>query len=233
MTNFGRSLTLNPIQLIIFDCDGVLIDSEVLSKKVLLKMLSELGAKASGDYFDAHFLGHSFEHVTAKILEDFKVALPEAFKDDYHHSLMQTFSAELVSTPELKTILSQLKLPICVATSSSPERVKHALSVTELTDYFTNCVFTSSEVKRGKPAPDIFLHAAQKMGVPPANCLVIEDSSAGITAAKAANMPVVKYAGASHLKNQPTDISDVMDDVVTIHEWKQLFDLAPSLISKD
>ncbi|MEP1386135.1 MAG: HAD family hydrolase [Paraglaciecola sp.] len=233
MTNFGKSLTLKHIKLIIFDCDGVLIDSEILSKRVLLKMLNELGAKASGDYFDRHFLGHSYEHVSAKILEDYGVVLPKQFKDDYHQSLMQTFSKELVPTPELKVLLSQLKLPICVATSSSPERVKHALSVTELTDYFTNCVFTSSEVKRGKPAPDIFLHAAKKMGVPPEHCLVIEDSTAGITAAKAANIPVIKYAGASHLKNLRTEVSNVKDDAVTIHEWKQLFELAPSLISKD
>ncbi|MFT2091125.1 HAD family hydrolase [Paraglaciecola sp. 2405UD69-4] len=229
MTNLNGTTRYKNIELVIFDCDGVLIDSEVLSKRVLLKMLGELGADVSGEYFDLHFLGHSFAHVTAKVLADFSVSLPEEFKDDYHQALMETFTAELTTTPELQALLSQLSLPSCVATSSSPERVKHALKVTGLTESFTDCVFTCSEVKRGKPAPDIFLHAAQKMGVKPQHCLVIEDSAAGIKAAQAAQMQVIKYLGGSHFNNQETVNSNITDDVVTIQQWKQLYKLAPSL----
>ncbi|MEP2652581.1 MAG: HAD family hydrolase [Paraglaciecola sp.] len=233
MTNLNTYQINEDIKLVIFDCDGVLVDSEILSKKVLLKMLTKLGAQVTGEYFDRHFLGYSFNHVSAKILEDFTVTLPQNFRKDYHQALMETFSAELTPTPGLKTLLSKLSLPCCVATSSSPERVKHALKVTELDTFFTKCVFTCSEVKKGKPAPDIFLHAAQKMGVMPKHCLVIEDSCAGIKAAKSAEMQVVKYTGASHLKNKNLINSNVTDDVVTIHEWIQLFDLAPLLMSKD
>jgi HAD superfamily hydrolase (TIGR01509 family) len=228
-------LSTSPIGLVIFDCDGVLVDSEVLSKRVLLRKLAELGANVSSDYFDTHFLGHSYEHVTAKVLDDFSVVLPKEFRHDYQHSLMQTFSAELTSTTELEHVLSRLAVPFCVATSSSPERVKHALNVTGLTEYFKDCVFTCSEVKKGKPAPDIFLHAAAKMGLAAKNCLVIEDSLAGIQAAQAANMQVIQYTGASHFSNHHAatkkKLQKVLHEVTTISHWKQLFELAPSLSS--
>lgn len=219
------------IDLVIFDCDGVLVDSEVLSKRVLLIMLNELGINASSDYFDAHFLGRSFEHVTAKILEDFNINLPNEFCQDYQQSLMRTFTAELKPTVELEKALSKLGVPFCVATSSSPERIKHALSVSGLAEYFETRVFTCSEVKNGKPAPDIFLHAAEKMGVSAKNCLVIEDSLAGIQAAQAAKMRIIKYTGASHLISSHTPSTKLPDEVITISHWKQLFELAPSLSS--
>lgn len=213
-------LLRNPIELIIFDCDGVLVDSEILSKQTLVKMLKELGAKVSDEYFYTHFLGYNFEHVTAKVLADFSVVLTDDFRLAYRDALLEVFSTELKPTIGLEPMLEKLNVKSCVATSSSPAKVSHALHATSLNEYFSGHVFTASEVQNGKPAPDLFLHAANKMGVLPEHCLVIEDSQAGIQGAKAANMRVIRYAGASHLINQ-----NINDDVHTITQWEPLIHL--------
>lgn len=215
------------IELIIFDCDGVLIDSEVISQRVLLRMLKTLGANVSPDYFNTHFLGYSFDHVQKKILDDFLVTLPSNFSEHYQQILIDEFSTELTPTDQLNWAITQLITPYCVATSSSPERVNRALTITHLVHYFTHCTFTASEVDKGKPAPDLFLYAAKKMNVRPENCLVIEDSLTGIQAAQAANMHIIHYVGASHLS--PT--AHTLDGVTTITHWRQLFELAPWLSS--
>lgn len=210
----------NPIELIIFDCDGVLVDSEILSKQTLLKMLKELGVNVSDEYFYTHFLGYNFEHVTAKVLADFSVVLTDDFRFAYRDALLEVFTTELKPTVGLDSILEKLNVKSCVATSSSPAKVSHALHATALSEYFSGNVFTASEVQNGKPAPDLFLRAANKMGVLPENCLVIEDSQAGIQGARAANMRVIRYAGASHLINQ-----NINDDVHTITQWEPLVHL--------
>lgn len=220
----------NSINLVIFDCDGVLVDSEILSQRVLLSMLEKIGVVVSEDYFLTNFLGFNFEHVTAKVFTDFSVTLTSEFRQSYRAALIEVFASELEQTHQLEGVLSQLNINSCVATSGSPEKVKHSLHYTKLEQYFDSRVFTSSEVKHGKPAPDLFLHAAKKMGVAPQNCLVIEDSSAGIRAALAANMHVIRYIGASHLKNK--DIAtQMLDNVCTIAHWNQLFEQVPSLSS--
>lgn len=220
----------NAINLVIFDCDGVLVDSEILSQRVLLSMLKELGVVASEGYFLTNFLGFNFEHVTAKVLTDYGVTITSEFRQRYREALIEVFAQELQKTEKLDWLLSQLNVESCVATSGSPEKVKHSLHYTKLEQYFDGKVFTSSEVKNGKPAPDLFLHAAKKMGVSPENCLVIEDSSAGIRAGLAAKMQVIRYVGASHLKNK--DITtQIAGDFSTIGHWNQLFEQVPSLSS--
>jgi len=230
MTKANTLSRHSAINLIIFDCDGVLVDSEILSQRVLLSMLKKLNVVVSEDYFLTNFLGFNFEHVTAKVLTDFSVTLTSDFRQRYRAELIKVFAAELQQTNQLEWLLAQLKVSSCVATSGSPEKVKHSLHYTKLEQYFDGRVFTSSEVKKGKPAPDLFLHAAEKMGVAPKNCLVIEDSNAGILAAKAANMQVIRYAGASHLKNKNIS-TQILDDISTIRHWNQLFEHAPSLNS--
>lgn len=228
MNQLQNSLIEHDIDLIIFDCDGVLVDSEVLSKRVLLDMLKKVGANVSGHYFDTHFLGYNFEHVTAKVLADFSVTLTNNFRQDYRKALNTVFASELETTKDVKWLLSQLNIKSCVATSGSPEKVKNSLKHTGLDEYFIGHVFTSSEVEKGKPAPDLFLHAANKMGVSYKNCLVIEDSNTGIKAALAANMSVLRYTGASHM----SDITvQLIDDICTINHWSQLFDRVPSVSS--
>ncbi len=223
--------TQNPVKLVIFDCDGVLIDSESISKRVKISMLKDNGVNVSDNYFDTYFLGYSYESIKARVLEDYAVALTDDFRQEYLHTLMQTFEKELKPTAELKWMLSQLKTPYCIATSSSAQRVDSAFEITGLAHYFKDRIFTASEVKNGKPAPDLFLHVAANMGVAAKNCLVIEDSQAGIQGALAANMRVIQYAGASHLKDKGLSDTDKSNNLKRIFDWKQLFDLFPSLKS--
>lgn len=230
MTQSDSLLTQAKIDLIIFDCDGVLVDSEVISKRVLLAMLADFGVKVSEYYFHKHFLGYNFEHVTAKVLADFSVTLTSEFRHNYRSAIRDAFATELKPTLQLPWLLPQLNVKTCVATSGSPEKVKNSLHYTRLENYFTGHVFTSSEVKNGKPAPDLFLYAAKKMGVSHENCLVIEDSQVGIKAAQAANMRVIRYAGASHMQNRKM-AAQPFDGVCTIDHWNQLFKKIPSLSS--
>ena len=220
--------------LVIFDCDGVLIDSEVLSKRTLLNMLGELDVVVTSDYFDVHFLGQSYAHMVNKIDQDYAVLLPKDFQVTYQSQLLDTFAQELRPTPAIEDVLSRLAIPICVATSSGPERVKRALELTGLTHYFGEHVYTSSEVQHGKPAPDLFLHAAQRMGVEPARCLVIEDSSAGLQAGHTANMDGIWYTGASHLVNlTQSDIDGSCHStnqfLMNIQHWETFFSCFPQL----
>ena len=220
------TVTNADIELVIFDCDGVLIDSEILCKRVLISMLHDLGVKIDDDYFDKHFLGKSYDSAKAQIAEDFNISLPVAFRDDYLTALLAVFAEELIPTPGLETILQRLVVRKCIATSSHPERVSFSLKTTALETVFNGYVTTSAEVTRGKPAPDIFLLAAEKMRVPPEKCLVIEDSDAGIEGALSAGMSVVKYTGASHLEG---GVSSAFKGVPVIEHWRELPGLYPTL----
>jgi len=190
---------MSPIELIIFDCDGVLIDSEKISARMLIAELAGLGITVDLPYVARHFLGRSYPVVMAQIRQDFAITLPDGFEDAYRNRLLAAFEAELEAVPGVVAVLRDLALPWCVATSSSPRRVEASLRQTGIWPLAAPRVFTASEVARGKPAPDLFLHAAQRMRVDPARCLVIEDSLTGIRAARAAAMRVWRFTGGSHL----------------------------------
>ena len=203
------------IDLVIFDCDGVLIDSEGMSASVLINELSLQGLTVTLDYVREHFFGRSFPTVAQTIRDDFHVTLPEDFELRYRKSLLDRFEHELTPTRGVKTVLDRLGCAKCVATSSSPERVQRSLAITDLGKFFGPDVFTASQVTRGKPAPDLFLFAASTMGVAPERTLVIEDSAPGLEAATAAGMTVCYYAGGSHLVDMPprnSGASIYMDD---------------------
>ena len=219
----------NHIELVIFDCDGVLIDSEILCKRVLISMLADLGVVITGEYFDKHFLGKSFPSAKQQIVTDFNVFLADDFRDEYLAALLVVFAEELKPTDGLEQVLNSLNVKRCIATSSSPSRVSFSLETTGLSALFEGTITTSEEVENGKPAPDIFLLAAEKMGVLPEKCLVIEDSMAGIEGALAANMQVIRYMGASHLAKTACDQGH---DFRVISQWKDFPLLAPQLFEK-
>ncbi|WP_232365016.1 HAD family hydrolase [Salinimonas marina] len=202
----------NNIKLIIFDCDGVLIDSEILSMKAWQAVLSRRHRTLSAAYFTQHFLGKSMQHVLQCLADDFSLAFTAADVDEFHHELQQQFRRDLHPTPGIETVLSHLQIPYCLATSSSPQRTRFALKTSGLAHYFGNNRFTRDEVEHGKPAPDLFLHAANTMQVAPAHCLVIEDSEAGLQAARAANMPYLHYIGGTHLKACTVNGRDTFDN---------------------
>lgn len=189
------------IDLIIFDCDGVLIDSEGLSGAVLIDALAEIGIAIDFDHFCTRMVGRSFPTVAAG-LRARGCDLPEGFEGLYRSRLLSRFESDLAACEGIAAILDGLDRRFCVATSSSPTRARRSLELTGLADRVEGRLFTASEVAHGKPAPDLFLHAAARMGVAPARCLVIEDSLPGLEAARAAGMRMLRYTGGAHLKGR-------------------------------
>ena len=186
-------------ELVIFDCDGVLIDSEVISARMLIAELAGYGVTLDRAFVSRYFLGRSYPAVLAEVRTRFGVALPDQFEADYRARLLAAFQRDLKVMPGVRDCIDQLALPYCLATSSSPERLRQSLVLTGLTDLFGDRVYTASRVARGKPAPDLFLFAAAEMRAQPQNCIVIEDSLNGVTAGLAAGMEVWRFTGGSQL----------------------------------
>ena len=196
--------TMETIELVIFDCDGVLIDSEVLANSSEVEFLKEFGIELELDEYMRRFLGKSNKDVVRELEAEFGNVLQHGLPRDFwaraQKSLFKTFLNELQPTQGLKTLLKKLALPKCIASSSSLKRLDVSLTATNLKDSFEPYIYSSEQVKNGKPAPDLFLFAAEKFQVAPENCLVIEDSPHGVVAAVAAGMYAVGYTGASHIK---------------------------------
>ncbi|MGQ0567739.1 MAG: HAD family hydrolase [Gemmobacter sp.] len=192
-------------QLIIFDCDGVLIDSEIISARMLVAELAGLGVAIDLAYVTRHFLGRSYPVVMQQIRDDFGLDLPPAFETAYRERLLAAFEADLRIMPGVRAVLDTVALPFCVATSSSQGRAERSLALVGLDHLVGPRLFTAASVARGKPAPDLFLHAAAACGADPTACLVVEDSLNGIRAARAAGMQVWRFTGGSHLAGQGGD----------------------------
>lgn len=186
-------------ELIIFDCDGVLIDSEVISARQLIAELKGYGVEMDMAFVSRHFLGRSYPVVLKEVRDRWGVALPDRFEADYRARLLAAFERDLRRMEGVVETVTALRLPYCLATSSSPERMRRSLEITGMTGLFRDVAFTASEVARGKPAPDLFLHAADRMGVRPEACVVIEDSFNGVRAGLAAGMRVWRFIGGSHM----------------------------------
>ncbi|WP_134724246.1 HAD family hydrolase [Paracoccus luteus] len=183
---------------LIFDCDGVLIDSEPLSVAELGLALRAAGAPVSdADIYD-RMIGRSVAEITALVHGEHGIdATP--LLPGYRARLAERFAAELRPIPGIAAALAALSgLPRAVASSSTPARLDQTLRLTGLWDAFAPHIHSATEVARGKPAPDLFLHVAARLGVRPADCIVIEDSIAGIRAAQAAGMRCIAFTGGSH-----------------------------------
>ena len=217
--------------LIIFDCDGVLIDSEIISARMLVEALADRGVQIDLPYVARHFLGRSYPVVMQTIRQDFGLDLPPGFEEDYRELLLEGFRQSLTIMPGVRAVLDGLGVPFCVATSSSPRRVEMSLTLVGLWQTVRNRTFTASEVARGKPAPDLFLHAAARMGADPARCLVIEDSLTGIRAGLAAGMTVWRFVGGSHLgPDTPEEPEDARPHRRLV-SFGEFFQIAPDLKS--
>lgn len=184
--------------LVIFDCDGVLIDSEIISARMLIAELARLNVHIDLDYVARHFLGRSYPTVMAQIRHEFGLDLPPDFEDRYRDRLLAEFRQSLRIMPGVAGVLADLAIRWCVATSSSPRRAALSLELVGLATDVGARLFTASQVARGKPAPDLFLFAAHAMQADPARTLVIEDSLTGVRAALAAGMQVWRFTGGSH-----------------------------------
>lgn len=189
---------VSPAGLVIFDCDGVLVDSEPLSMRVLLETAAEAGAVIDVAQGYESFLGKSLASVTDILRDGYGVDLGSHALDRMRERLYTLFRQQLKPIPGIAEALAAMPVPFCVASSSQVERICLSLDVTGLRSFFGDHIFSASMVARGKPAPDLFLHAAREMRIEPARCIVIEDSPAGINAARHAQMRVFAFTGGSH-----------------------------------
>jgi HAD superfamily hydrolase (TIGR01509 family) len=184
-----------PISLVIFDCDGVLVDTERIAVRIDVAVLAELGWKMSEAEVIERFMGKSDDAMTREIEAHTGRKLPESWEAPFRHLYREAFAAELQPVPGVVEALDAITLPTCVASSGTHEKIRYTLGLTGLYDRFAGRIFSVDDVRRGKPAPDLFLHAASRMGAAPERCAVVEDSPYGVQAARAAGMRAFGYAG--------------------------------------
>ncbi|MFG2607196.1 HAD family hydrolase [Streptomyces sp. NPDC048514] len=209
--------------LIIFDNDGVLVDSEPISNRLLAAHLSELGHPTSYEESIRDYMGSAMHRIHELVLERTGQRLPDDFDDVFHARVFAAFERELKPVAGVGDVLERLAadgVPYCVASSGSHERIRVGHRTTGLDRWFAEeRIFSSQDVGRGKPAPDLFLHAAERMGVAPRRCLVIEDSPLGVQAAVAAGMdvygftamtPAARLTGANQLFTSMAELADLL-----------------------
>lgn len=181
------------MELVIFDNDGVVVDSELLANEVLADLLTEHGHPTSLEESIRDFMGGTLSGVRSAIRQRSGQNLPADFDESYHRRLFEAFSTDLRPVEGIQSVLEGLEAPFCLASSGTFDRIVRSLTVTKLFDYFAGRIFSAEQVAHGKPAPDLFLHAASTMAVPTSRCVVIEDSPNGVAAARAAGMTVLGY----------------------------------------
>ncbi|MBM6592651.1 HAD family hydrolase [Microvirga pudoricolor] len=217
--------------LLIFDCDGVLVDSEILSCQIDAELLTELGFPYTAQEIARQFVGSSIKDQIVRIEAEHNRLIPADFPERLHTTLMARFETELQPIPGVRDAILSLPYDRCVASSSTPDRIAISLRITGLSDLFDRR-FSSVEVTHGKPAPDLFLHAAGRMGYAPADCLVIEDSRFGVQAARAAGMRVIGFTGGGHCADDHETVLKAHGADLVIGRMSDLRDTVLSLLDR-
>ena len=184
--------------MIIFDCNGVLVDSEPLAATIVSQEFIRAGFALTPDIVARYFIGRRQADMFAEVEIAAGRKLPKDFAATVAAATLRRFRSELRATAHAGHALSWLRGPKCVASSSTLDRMRVSLETTDLIRYFEPNLFSAADVPNGKPAPDLFLHAAAKMRVNPGDCLVVEDSAVGVAAGVAAGMTVIGFVGGSH-----------------------------------
>jgi HAD superfamily hydrolase (TIGR01509 family) len=184
--------------MVIFDCNGVLVDSEPLATSIVSQEFMRAGFPLTPDIVARYFTGRRPADMFAEVEIAAGRKLPPGFAATVASATLRRFRAELRATAHMAQALSWLRGPKCVASSSSFDRIRVSLESTDLIRYFEPYLFSATEVRQGKPAPDLFLHAAAKMHVAPRDCIVVEDSAVGVAAGVAAGMTAIGFIGGSH-----------------------------------
>ncbi len=189
-------------KLIIFDCDGVIIDSEILACSIEVRHLAELGYNISLDEYMDSYMGRCFQDIIDDIQKKSPALDIDAFCEMSAGKIYtDEFKNNLKALPEIENLLQNLKYPFCIASGSSIERLNYTLDLVGLLPYFENKIFSAEMVENSKPSPDIFLYAAQQMGYNPKDCIVIEDSINGVKAGIAAGMETYAFVGGKHMND--------------------------------
>ncbi len=195
------TITTVNTDLVIFDCDGVLVDSEVIVIEIEAKLLAAAGFPVTADEIADRFVGLSYPDMMQLLEEDHGRPVPAELSKRIQNDALAAFPHRLQAVRGIPRLLDGLELPRCVASSSDLDRLRLSLDVTGLECHFDrDHVFSAEMVDNGKPAPDLFLHAAENLGAEPGRCLVIEDSPHGVTAAISAGMRVLGFVGGQHAR---------------------------------
>ena len=192
----GRSPASEP--LVIFDCDGVLVDSESVVTRIEAELLGRIGVVMTPAEVGEAFIGLSDDEMHRRIEARWGVAVPPALIAEKADRIERALRLEVTAVDGIAAVLEQLRAARCIASSSSPERIRATVARAGLDHHFGSHVFSATMVARGKPEPDLFLFAAAAMHARPARCVVVEDSPYGVEAGRAAGMTVVGFTGASH-----------------------------------
>jgi HAD superfamily hydrolase (TIGR01509 family) len=214
--------------LIIFDCDGVLVDSEVSSCRAHALTLCRHGYPITPDQVLRRFLGVSDREARLIIETELGRKLPDDFESQVKQATLEFYANDLKAIANVSEAIAAIDLPKCVASSGTPEKIRHGLTCAGLYDQLAPHIFSASQVKRGKPAPDLFLLAAESMRATPERCIVIEDSMPGITGARAAGMTVFGFHGGSHCASGHAEMLCAAGATVSFDDMRQL----PALIAQ-
>jgi HAD superfamily hydrolase (TIGR01509 family) len=215
--------------LVIFDCDGVLVDSELISCRAHAQTLSRHGYAITEQQVLERFLGVSDREARLTIEAESGRALPDDFEAQVKAATLQFYAGDLRAIANVSETIAAIDLPKCVASSGTPEKIRHGLICADLYDVLAPHIFSATQVKRGKPAPDLFLFAAEQMRTSPARCIVIEDSVPGVTGALAAGMRVLGFHGGSHCRPGHADKLCAAGAVTIFDDMRHL----PALIAAE
>jgi HAD superfamily hydrolase (TIGR01509 family) len=204
---------------IIFDCDGVLVDSESISSAVLTSMTNELGATISNEEALHHFTGKSLKFCLDYIESVLGKPLPTDFDMEFRKRSFEQFSLHLQPIEGIHELLNSLTIPFCVASSGPIEKIIRNLTTTNLFSFFEGNIFSSYEIQSWKPEPDIFFHAAKKMGFEVNECLVIEDSITGVQAAKEGGFDVVAFVNDSNTERFKNETIPICFSMKEVHQF--------------
>ena len=226
---------MTDIRAVIFDMDGCLVDSEPMSLETLAELMAAEGLHATPDDLRKRFLGMSIQAIVRQIAQALdRPDLPD-FARDFEERLLARYPAELRVIPGIPALLDDLAaggIAVAIATGSSVRRLGITLEVAGLAERFGDRIFSADQVRRGKPAPDLFLLAAERLGVPPDACAVMEDSPHGIAGAVAAGMRAVGFTGGTHLEGMRDDHARRLADAGAAAVLSGLADMAGALLDR-
>ena len=214
-------------ELVIFDCDGVLVDSEVISCRAHALVLTRHGYPITEEQVLKRFLGVSEREARQIVEAEIGRKLPD-IEAQIHEETLRFYQSDLKGITHIGDAVAAIKLPKCVASSGTPEKIRHGLTCAGLYDKLAPHIFSAVQVARGKPAPDLFLFAAEQMKAEPSQCIVIEDSVPGVTGARAAGMTVLGFHGGSHCLPGHAELLRAAGAAVTFDDMRQL----PGLIEQ-
>ncbi len=210
---------MSKYKCVIFDCDGVLVDSEPIGNQVMVDMANELGAQIDLDYAYQNFKGNALKKCIAQISELINIELTSNFEAEYRRRSFEKFRNEIQPVEGILDLIKNLKIPFCVASSGPENKIRLNLELTGLLPYFESNVFSCYTVKKWKPDPAVFLWAAATMGFQPSECVVIEDSPIGVNAAINGGFDVFGFTAHDFRDELQEKATKTFDSMLTLREY--------------